>query len=126
MDSKAAGQALLFVGFNQDAGCFSCGTASGFRLYNCEPFRETVTYLTSLPRPPSTRGSARPPVTGEHHSQIRREFSNGGIGIVEMLFRSNILAIVGGGPSPRYPPNKVRAFLRPHALTLARHYCSVA
>ncbi len=42
VESKAAGQALLFFGFNQDAGCFSCGTASGFRLYNCEPFRETV------------------------------------------------------------------------------------
>lgn len=70
---------LFSVSWNQDYGCFAAGTSCGFRIYNCEPFKET----------------------------FRRDLKSGGFKIVEMLFRCNILALVGAGDNSQYPPNKV-------------------
>ena len=40
-------------------------------------------------------------------TQFRRDFDSQGIGMSEMLFRCNILALVGGGSNPRFPATKV-------------------
>uniref|UniRef100_A0A453GGG0 WD repeat domain phosphoinositide-interacting protein 3 n=1 Tax=Aegilops tauschii subsp. strangulata TaxID=200361 RepID=A0A453GGG0_AEGTS len=78
---------LLHISYNQDYGCFAAGTKTGFRIYNCDPFREI--FRRDLGPSPAAGGGG------------------GGIGVVEMLFRCNILALVGGGDAPHYPPNKV-------------------
>ncbi|KAK8815426.1 hypothetical protein WA158_003638 [Blastocystis sp. Blastoise] len=70
---------ILYVSFNQDYGCFACGTINGFKIFNIVPFSEI----------------------------FRRNFVSGGIGIIEMLYRCNIVALVGGGNVPKFPPNTV-------------------
>ncbi len=69
---------ILNATFNQDGSCFAIGTDIGFKIYSTSPFRDN----------------------------FERNLE-GGIGICEMLNRCNILALVGGGRSPKYSPNKV-------------------
>ena len=71
------------MSYNQDGACFAVartdGDRRGFNVYNASPYRET----------------------------FGRTFRDGGIGCVEMLFRCNILALVGGGSEPKFSPCKV-------------------
>jgi len=78
-DSK---DTLLAMNFNQDGGCLAVGTGSGFRICNAHPFQET----------------------------FRRNLGvdgDAGIAHIEMLYRTNLLALTGHSSSPHYPPNKV-------------------
>ncbi|CEM36577.1 unnamed protein product [Vitrella brassicaformis CCMP3155] len=83
--------------FNQDYSCFACGTTTGFQVFNTDPFKEMF---------------KRDFATDNHKCTLHDSaggFSpdSAGIAIVAMLYRSNMLALVGGGPTPRWPPTQV-------------------
>mmetsp|Transcript_41058 Transcript_41058/g.75120 ORF Transcript_41058/g.75120 Transcript_41058/m.75120 type:complete len:757 (-) Transcript_41058:139-2409(-) len=85
-DSK---DTLLTMTFNQDGGCLAVGTGSGFRICNANPFQET--FRRSL-------GG------GDDGGVVE---GGAGIAHIEMLYRTNLLALTGHSTSPHYPPNKV-------------------
>jgi WD40 repeat protein len=71
-------QGAFTVSFNQDATCFSTGLRNRSCVYSCMPFQ-------------------------------RHEFaSNGGIGAMAMLYRTNLLAMCGGGDTPAFSPRRLR------------------
>ena len=71
---------VLWVDFNQDQTSFVLATETGYRVFQTDPLSHT-------------------------HSRVFE--GAGGLSRVCMLFRSNVLALVGGGRNPRYPPSKV-------------------
>lgn len=85
MEQNNTEDQMLYVNFNQDASCFAVGTEKGFRIYNTYPFKDNF----------------------ERSKLILIVGLDGGIGIIEMLNRCNIVALVGGGKIPKYAPNKV-------------------
>jgi hypothetical protein len=80
MDSTniAADDTMLYATFNQDSSCFAVSTNKGFKVYNSFPFK----------------------------NNFERIF-DGGIKIVELMYRSNIFALVGSENNTKYTPNKV-------------------
>lgn len=69
---------LLNISFNQDNSCFSIGTEKGFLVYETYPIK--------------------------NHYERKMD---GGIKIVEMLYRTNALALIGGGENPKFNPKKL-------------------
>lgn len=69
---------ILYISFNQDGSNIAVGTQNGFKIMNTYPFLDL--YYKDL---------------------------GGGIGMIEMLNKTNILTLVGGGKNPKYPINEL-------------------
>jgi len=71
--------------------CFACGTNYGFKIYKILPFKQIL-----------IRGLCILSICTNYTLDL-----GGGIRIVEMLYKSNFMALVGGGANPKFPINKV-------------------
>ncbi|CCM01342.1 uncharacterized protein FIBRA_03392 [Fibroporia radiculosa] len=69
---------MLFANFNQDFTCISVGTRKGYSITNCDPFGRVYTQ------------------------------SDGARGIVEMLFCTSLIALVGAADQPQSSPRKLQ------------------
>ncbi|KAJ3024618.1 UNVERIFIED_CONTAM: autophagy protein [Siphonaria sp. JEL0065] len=75
-------QQLLGFSFNQDASCVSVGIASaGFSIFNCEPFGRFYT---------------------------ANKDDNNSFKVVEMLFCTSLVALVGAGLKPEQSPRRLQ------------------
>ena len=66
------------ISFNQDNSCFSIGTEQGFMVFETYPLK--------------------------NHYERKMD---GGIKIVEMYYKTNALALIGGGENPKFNPKKL-------------------
>ncbi|KAI9224910.1 WD40-repeat-containing domain protein [Blastocladiella britannica] len=69
---------LLYSSFNQDYSCLAIGTRSNFKIFSTDPFGKAL---------------------------VRND---GGIGIVEMLFTTSLIALVGAGEQPTHSPRRLQ------------------
>ena len=79
--TNTTGEVVNCLNFNQTGTCISLGTSKGYDIFNCNPF-------------------------GKFYSES--EPDTGGYSIVEMLFSTSLVALVGNGDSPHLSPRKLR------------------
>lgn len=92
---------LLFINFNQDFSCISAGSKHGYRIYNCEPFGKCY-----------SKGSRNLCIKSVGTSgELTRQpmcVADDGTGIVEMLFCTSLVALVGAGEHPAFSPRHLQ------------------
>lgn len=81
IDSMTNKRSVISLRFNQDQGCFTCASERGLRVYNVDPLVQKLCLSTE---------------------------TVGSVACAEMLFRSNIIALVGGGSIPRFDEKAVQ------------------
>ena len=69
---------ITHISFNQEQDAFAVGTTNGFWIFSIEPFQ----------------------------MRIRRVFE-GGVKVVQMVGKSNLILLIPTGEDPRYPANSV-------------------
>ncbi|KAL3331721.1 hypothetical protein AABB24_032369 [Solanum stoloniferum] len=80
MANQSSSYPILCASFNQDNSCFAIGTREGFKIFDCNTGR------------------------------LLYERAAGAFIIVEMLFSSSLLAIVGAGEQPSLSPRRLCLF----------------
>lgn len=90
--SKSTEPQLLNVSFNQDYSCFAVCSEHGFRVFSTYPME------MKMERNFQQRKDDSKEVSKERDT---------GIGIIKMLYKTNYVALVGGGKNPRFPLNKL-------------------
>ncbi|KAL8502371.1 hypothetical protein ACS0TY_021495 [Phlomoides rotata] len=80
MPNQSSSHPILCASFNQDNSCFAIGTKDGFKIFDCDTGRLLYDRVV------------------------------GAFIIVEMLYRSSLLAIVGAGEQPSLSPRRLCLF----------------
>lgn len=107
---------LLTCSFNQDGGCLAIGTTTGFSVHNLYPHyavsvchdsaQQQQTIQSTTTNSNGNNGATSTSTTGNGNNN-KLSLLNGGIGLIELLFRCNIMLLVGGGINPHTPPHRV-------------------
>lgn len=82
--SSQSDYSIKFLGFNQNKCCFVSIDKEGFKVFPCNYTQDENPLNYS----------------------VMRCFLSGTLKFVEMLYKTNIFVLVGGGVNPLYPPNK--------------------
>lgn len=112
---------ILSSRFNQEQNCIAVATTQGFRVLNCDPFSKCYEF-SQLDRvcdwmrlhSAAARRGRRFAVGA--HSLARAVVAScvgadeGGVSLVEMLYCTSLIALVGAGEQPAFSPRRLRIF----------------